>query len=445
MLSMSFIKCTRKALYLFIVIITELLIAKNVEAQILLQSFEEAWQFALNNNKSLESSSLELAKSMQENNIAASYYYPSVSAGISAQYNIDIAETPLPGEAVGRPGEVEFIAFGLAFAYTAGLTVNQPLVDWQLINQSKITKFYSEVKRAENLLLEQNIKEQVAQLYYSALLYQEILSIAENELLLSDSILQITKDRFNEGASSKISLNQAKINQNASLERYEQASSAFKESKISLKLILGVPQDETLTLRMVTRFDDIVDTEYINPNHRKTDVSLINYQIAELEIKQAQNNFTPKLDLVYFWGATQYQENLALSFESGDWFPNSYVGLNLSIPIFTGFGNKNRLKSSEYSAQVAYLEHTENIREESLNDSLIMNSLVSAKRLVELANESVKLSKENTSMAFSNYTEGLISLDSYLSYQNEYLATENQFLNRLAEYYRNKAVILSRE
>jgi hypothetical protein len=50
-------------------------------------------------------------------------------------------------------------------------------------------------------------------------------------------------------------------------------------------------------------------------------------EIAEFERKQALTRFTPKLDLIYYWGGTQYQQDFNLSFNSSDWQPNSYIGL----------------------------------------------------------------------------------------------------------------------
>jgi outer membrane protein TolC len=118
--------------------------------------------------------------------------------------------------------------------------------------------------------------------------------------------------------------------------------------------------------------------------------------------------------------------------------------LNLSIPIFSGFGNKNQYSSSKISQNIARLNYEEEIRKSSITDSILLNNYLSSKKLAETANENLKISGENVQLAYSRYSEGLISLDNYLSVYDDYLAVESQYFTRLSDYMINKATILSR-
>jgi outer membrane protein len=98
-----------------------------------------------------------------------------------------------------------------------------------------------------------------------------------------------------------------------------------------------------------------------------------------LKENKALTRFSPKLDLIYYWGGTQYQQDFNLSFNLSDWKPNSYIGLNLSIPLFSGFGNKNQYSSAKISQYIARLNYEEENRKSSLSDSILLNNYLSSK------------------------------------------------------------------
>jgi outer membrane protein len=326
----------------------------------------------------------------------------------------------------------------------AGITVNKTLLDWQSIFQSKIAKSNTQLKQTEKALFEQTLREQVAQVYYASLTAQAAVNNAKEDLALADSILQIASDRFREGLIDGLSFNQAKINRNNAFDKLEQNKQYLVENELNLKILLGLSTSETLVLKEQIELNLNNPIELVPQNEASLKLYEAQIEIADFERKQALTRFTPKLDLIYYWGGTQYQQDFSLSFNSSDWQPNSNIGLNLSIPIFSGFGNKNHYSSAKISQNIARLNYEEEIRKSSFTDSILLNNYLSSKKLAETANENLKLSGENVQLAYSRYSEGLISLENYLSVYDDYLAVESQYFTRLSDYMINKATILSR-
>jgi outer membrane protein len=91
-----------------------------LNAQQIFHSIDEIWTYAKENNPDNLIYQLQVDKATKDQKTANSALYPTVSAGFSGQHNIYIAETPIPGEAVGQPGETEYIKFGLPYAYNGG-------------------------------------------------------------------------------------------------------------------------------------------------------------------------------------------------------------------------------------------------------------------------------------------------------------------------------------
>jgi outer membrane protein len=134
---------------------------------------------------------------------------------------------------------------------------------------------------------------------------------------------------------------------------------------------------------------------------------------------------------------------LNLSFNSNDWQPNSYIRLNISIPLFSGFGNKNQYSSAKISQNIAQLNYEEEISKSSLNDSILFNNYLSSK-IGETANENLKISDENVNLHIASILKDLLALIITLSVYDDYLAVESQYFSRLSDYMINKATILSR-
>lgn len=407
-------------------------------------SLEDVWTYALTNNKENAIYQLQVERSIKEKKAADSYLYPKANIGISGQRNSAIPETPIPGEIFGRPGETVFAQFGQPYTYTAGISTTRTLLDWQGRFQAKIAASNTSLMQAEKDLFEQNLKQQIAQVYYAVLTTRAAVGLSEKDLSLADSTLRLTSNRLQQGLTDRLALNQAKINKNNSLDRYEQNKQYLYEHETNLKILLGLPTDDTFSLSEQIQLDESNTIETVSDDELSLNLYKIQTENAALATKQAFYRFMPKLDIIAYWGGIQYQQDFAFSLQSSAWQPNRYIGLSLSIPLFTGFANKNKYQSAKISENIARLNYDEVKRKSSLNDNILFNNYTKAQYSVQTAEQNLKLADENVRLAYSKYSEGLISLDNYLSVYNDYLAVENQYFNRLSDYFINKAIIQAR-
>lgn len=407
-------------------------------------SLADVWTYALKNNANNAVYQLQVEKAKKDKKTANSYLYPKISFVTSGQYNAQIPETPIPGEIFGKPGETIFAQFGQTYNYSRGFNISKTFLDWQSRFQSKIAESNANLAKAEKDLFEQNLKEQTAQIYYAVLTTKAAVDLSQKDLFLADSTLLLTSNRFQQGLVDNITLNNAKINRNNALDRWEQNKQFLFEHQANLKILLGLTQNERLILNEKIQLNTVTVEETIRPNELNLKIFKIQTEKSQFSAKQAMGRFSPKLDLVSYYGGIQYQEEFKISMKSSDWLPSRYIGLNLSIPLFTGFANKNQYQSAKISQTIAQLNFDEEVRKSSLNDSIIFNNYVAAKYLVQTAEQNLKLADENVKLAYNKFSEGLISLDNYLSVYDDYLAVENQYFSRLSDYLINKAIIQSR-
>lgn len=415
-----------------------------INGQNAFHSLEEVWSYALENNSDNTVYQLQVEKAIKDYKTVNSYVYPKINVVMSWQYNMEIPETPIPGEIVGKPGQTIYAKFGQTYNYSRGLSSSKTLLDWQSMFQSKIAKSNIDLVKAEKAMFEQNLKQQLAHVYYAILAAQAAIELSQKDLALADSTLFLSTNRFQQGIIDNLTLNQAKINKNNALDRLEQNKQYLFENETNLKILLGLKPSDTLLLSEKIQINEDINFETIASDEVSLNLYKIQTEIAGFVSKQAITRFLPKLDIFLFWGGVQYQDDFKFSMKSIDWKLNRYFGLNLSIPLFTGFANKNQYQSAKISQNIAQLEYDEAIRKSSLNDSILFKNYITAKHLVQTAEQNLKLAEENVQLAYSKYAEGLISLDNYLSVYDDYLNVKNQYFNRLSDYLINKSIIQSR-
>ncbi|QGY46461.1 hypothetical protein GM418_23190 [Maribellus comscasis] len=427
--------------------ISILLVASgSLKAQHSMKSLGEVWEFALANSSENKVKQWHAEQALQDKKTAGSFLFPTISATGNGQHNIDIAETPVPGEILGQPGETVYTKFGKAYSYSAGINVSYNPLDWQMIYQKKMAEVNVQLKEAEKDYFEQTLKEQVGQLYFATLTAQKAVGIGEQDLAIADTLLLLTEQRFTEGTTDAIALNQARVNRNAVAKNLESTRQYCSECLSNLKILIGINSGDELVLT-----ENLSDGNALSivtqpaQNSRYTEIYRLQEMYAESSVKKAKADFIPQIRFHAYFGYNQFQDDFTMSFQSGDWKPNNYLGLSLNVPIFTGFANKSKYKSAKIDRQIAAQTYEDEKRKSAINDSLLYSKTVSTSKIAVAGLENFHLSSENVKLAAQKYEQGLLSLDGYLNIFDDYLKAENLYLNNLSEFLINKASIESRK
>ena len=165
---------------------------------------------------------------------------------------------------------------------------------------------------------------------------------------------------------------------------------------------------------------------------------------SDYKLSQQRANFLPTISINGYYGAQQYSDDFGLSFNSNDWSKISYVSLNLSIPIFTGFSTKNKGRSASIEYDIARITLEKEMLKSEIEDDLIIKEFNHSKNAANAANDNYQLTKENADLQFQKFEQGVVSLDNYLDSFDDYLKAEVTYLNLLSDLYNYYSKILSR-
>ncbi|MNE04697.1 outer membrane channel protein [compost metagenome] len=257
----------------------------------------------------------------------------------------------------------------------------------------KLTAQSSKVSEINARKTEEQLIYDIASAYYAAQVSFTQKELVESNLLQVDSLLKITQIQFDNDAAKQLDLDKLTVNQTNLQTELATSTSNYEKQLMLLKYYMGMPLDaaiEVPTIDMNQQSAAMINTETLN----NTDLELVQAQrdIYSMTLQQIRAGYIPSLSLS-FHSSVQNQQNTLRMFEKGArWFPNSYVGLNLNIPIFDGLSKNSRVKQTKIQMEQSLLEEqylAENLKMQrtNANNTLKTNqaALTSQQRNIELA------------------------------------------------------------
>ncbi len=443
-------------LFLLFVIVVQLSFTQSSFAQTQLLTMEEAISRALAKNNSLKASKYALHQAEWNQKQAWAQLFPVLS--FNTRYTWIDAQTfaerdfrrYLPPDLAKDIPQTVFQE-----SYYSSFDISMPLFDGILFNGLRIASANKQMLKRMNTSTRKNIIFQVVQAYLNVMHMQKMLELQKEYLTLSNLNYLKAKRLFNTNRYSetetlrwKVDLEQQKSNV-ANTEANLRSSKILLNRLINAKFNANFKLEKEIPPSIVLEFEKIIslnsdailsminisDNQLIELNDalaaqkKGTEISKLNYQ-------NSYSSFLPTIRASYSYG---WRENGTIAFD--DYSPKTFM-INLRVPIFSGFQNYTKLKSSYYT----FKEQEEKFNDQIKNTRYLLNEAVNKilnlKTQINLAKYSAKLSKKNYEIVELQKSKGLISnidfIDAKLNYQNSELNLTNtkyNFISAILEFY----------
>jgi len=292
-------------------------------------------------------------------------------------------------------------------------------------------------KAAEDLSRQNyfNVKQTVVlnliSAFYVLAQTQELLDAAESNREILKSYLEITTHYEQIGRSRTMDRLQAQVNYSLSLSDVETDVNNAKAAESNLNRLLGESNDRAVRPDFKARINPIapltLDQAFDaglknNPTIRSAQITLeqVGYS-KNLDLAQDM----PSLNLVATDGYKSPDTSTLWNASS-----NYYsIGLNLTVPIFSGFSSF--AKRAVYGEQSYQAERDLQTAKDALRNSLqvALSNMKSAQIQLNLAQTSVKEGREALDIANKSYRQGIASSLDVLNLQNTRYNAEKTFIN----------------
>ncbi|RZK99059.1 MAG: TolC family protein [Hymenobacter sp.] len=285
------------------------------------------------------------------NRVALSAWLPQVNGTGVAQHYFGLPYTVFPDLTTGVPTPRQL---GVQNVTTLGLAGTQVIYNNDVLlaaRQAPLNRLAAGQNTVNNKI---STVSSVSTAFYNVLLSQRQADVFNEDITRLSRNYKDARNRYDAGIVDKTDFLQAEISLNNSLASRKQSLEAVNANTAYLQQLMGFPASQLVQLKYDTlqlEQDAVVDTtELLNLANR------IEYQqVLTQKTLQGQTvdyyrlGFLPSLSAFGNYNSV-YQAN-TVSEQYQQRFPNSYAGLQLALPLFTGFRRTQNLRRARLQDQ----------------------------------------------------------------------------------------------
>ena len=307
--------------------------------------------------------------------------------------------------------------------YSGGLSLSQSLFNFGTkINTLKQSDNTYNTAKQQRRQAKARIILDVHTFYYQYLKNSELFDIAGKDLELSKKQLDLVQNQYNLGAVSKTDFLKASV-------RYGTAKSSFlsrelskKNSEKSLRFSMGLLNSD-IPIIIKQKMDLILsvptfDEAYSLMLSNSPDLSILNNQIsgAQINVKKAWSSSLPSINMSIGMNASSADQI------TRTYFDDNYIksaNITVSIPIFSGFRNRNSIQISKLQLDQAETRLSGGKNSAKVSLYALINTLNNYQEIIPIQEEVLLSAEEDLKLAQQRYELGsasiLVLLDAQLA------------------------------
>lgn len=389
-------------------------------------TLEDCIHYALQNQAAVKNQ--QLAEKVSRENVkeAFSKLFPKISAGANYQYTIKRQLSFIGGNPV---------LFGIPQQLQGYVNIDQTLFDPSVLGSATAARLQERLSKENTRLSKIDLAANVMKSYYGVLVLREQMTLLDANISRDTKSLSDTKSQFKNGLAQKVDVDRIQVLVNNDITAKANAQRNLKTLIQTLKYNMGMPVKDSLVVK--GRIDDSLLTAVLPEQDTTFYKNRVEYKQAETGLaasKLVKNNvirsYFPTLSAVYSLEGP-LNSNTFPGLFSETMYPTSYVGLQLSIPIFSGLSKHYQYQAAKLNIQIS---------KNSLSDLENSIKLEYGKYYRQYRSDMADLrtQKENTRLAKLNYKNlkyqydnGIQPLIEVLNAETTLLQAQDNYINAL--------------
>jgi outer membrane protein len=394
--------------------------SSTVQAQVRRLTLNDALSLALEYNRELKVARLEREKSNQSVREAWGNVYPSLT--LTGQFAHSFRNTnffifpagfggPPGAGGGGTTGPVQIVATGIN-SINATLQFTQSLYRGAIWAGIRASSVVYEISEESYISAKATTITEVKKAYYDVLIAQESARLIEQSIARNELALQDARQLYRQGLAADIDTLRAFVAVENLKPQLIKALNGVETAKIALKVKIGLPADEELELTDSLKFEDKIGDltfaqAYQEALAMRPEIKQLELQVRanEEQIAAEFSNFLPTLDAFVQAQVLTLQTDFNIG--SYQWGTNLAAGLQLSVPIFSGFRNDARLARAEMEKRQnqTRLENLQEIIRSEISVSL--SNVMEAKKRIAVQATTVQSAERSYALTRSRRKQGI--------------------------------------
>ena len=322
-------------------------------------------------NKTLRINKNNISISEQREKEAKANLIPKVTANADYKYFIELPTQLMPMNALNPQapeGQFRNLQFGVPHNINANVQLAMPLYNPQVYRAIENTKIASELTQLQFQKSEEQVLYDITALYYNAQILKHQIDFLDTNLINTKKLLKNMELLKEQLLAKGTDVNKVKLQAEQLATQKENVHNKFISILNALKLNIGIPLEENITINTEIKQQTLTENNTINILDLKIIQSqnkLLNSELSTLN----RSRFLPSLNLVASYGTTGFgydkTPNDFLKF-----YPVGFAGIQLSYPLFNGTVTQRKINQKKLE----------------LSNNELQSKLISEKSKMEIEN-----------------------------------------------------------
>jgi len=316
--------------------------------------------------------------------------------------------------------------------FDARASVTQSIFDFSSIRGYQAAKVAVEAVKADNRGTRDQVTDQVARAYLTALRAQATLDTAKSNVELSDALLKLSKSLKAAGTGTGIEVTRADVQLANDRQQLIVAENGVESSHLQLLKVIGLrlgnPVELTGALDYVATDPMDAEQALIVANKNRAELQAQHYreESAKLSYSAVKFERLPSVAAYGDYGSSGSTLN--------DSVPTRTYGASLKIPIFDG-GRRDARRAESASQYRQEQIRTQDLRDQvELDVRLALQNLHSSDAEVKAAEDGLKLSENELAQAQRRYKAGITNSIEVTDAQTRLQRARDNRINALYNY-----------
>ncbi|MCU0327792.1 MAG: TolC family protein [Chitinophagales bacterium] len=318
-----------------------------------------AIRYAMLHNYDFQKKQVEQLITYQQTKEVESIGLPKLSGSVTYQNSLELPTQIIPGDFVGQPNTFIPVQFGVQHFMDASLNLQQLIFDGRYLVGLKAIKHLKDLSHHQVQMSEQELKEQVSKLFYSAVIADLSLAKLDTTIQEVQKLKNQTEKIYEQGLIEELDIDRLTLNL-SNLKNQQQIAQKQRDiayfalnynlgRDINLPILLKLNVDEELhQVKSKLLQSDTFEIE------DRFEYKLLqdNYALKKLDLQKVKSSYLPALYGSFNIGYQSPRPNFDY-FSGGQWYRYTNFALRLNVPIFNGLTTKRQEQQAKLNVDLA--------------------------------------------------------------------------------------------
>jgi len=413
-------------------LLTMLIIAASFMGHAQTWSLQQCIDTAQINNKNLQIGRNNVVLGVEKQKEAKANLIPKINLDADYKYFWDLPYQVMPQSAFGGPeGQFKEVQMGVPHNIGTSIQIAMPLYNPQVYGAIQTTKIASELSELQFQKTEEQILFEISNLYYNAQILAHQKEFIGSNLMNTIQLLENLELLYAQQMIKKSDVTKVELQKEQLITERELIDSNFEHVMNALKFSMGIPfkQNIQIELEIINK----TGIEYSSSIPVDLQISYVYNKLLSSELSTLKDSRLPSVSLFGSYGQTGFGYNESPN-EFLDFFPTSFAGLQVSVPLFNGTVTKRKINQKKIEIQNSELQ-IDFVTEQ--NKMLIENAThkrIVTQQAIENTSAQINLASTVYNETVLQQKEGTANLSDILLADNALREVQQFYLSAVVDY-----------